>query len=685
MTPEISALITVISVSFAVFSGIVAIRRNNRTDDRASAAEMTTVIVKLENIADDVKEIKDNIKGLDEKLIDKETRVQVATVQGMIQRILYNAGEQKPAVSDFDLVIIDEAHRGYTLDKMMTEEEYCFRDQRDFQSKYRAVVEYFDCVKIALTATPALHTVEIFGEPVYTYSYREAVVDGFLVDYDAPHTIVTELSKNGIKYKKGDSAAVYDPVTGEITNIDKLEDELDFEVDDFNRKVISENFNKTVLKEISNDIDPTDPMGGKTLIYAVNDHHADMIVDTLKNIYAAEDVDNDAIMKITGSIENGNQKKIQQAIQKFKTEQYPSIVVTVDLLTTGIDVPAITKLVFMRRVKSRILYEQMLGRATRLCPEINKDHFDIYDAVRIYEAIESNMKPVTSNPAIKLSKLIDSLAETEDKEKVLQYQLNQILAKIHRKEARLSKEKADYFASMTGVTLKKYAAMLKQSNSSAAKERLLADRDIFVELERQKETYVNPVVIDPTPDGVIETGRGYGEGQKPKDYIEGFAKFIKNNMNEIAAISIICTRPADLTRESLKALRLKMNKQGFTIKQLNTAISSMNNEEIVADLITLVRRYAIGSPLINHQEKVDQAIKKLIKNHDFTAIQKKWIKMIGDYLQNEPILNKDAFDEDSRFKMKGGFRQIDKIMHNELVNIIAELNAYMYDDGGDSI
>ena len=91
-----------------------------------------------------------NIKGLEDKLVDKETRVQVATVQGMIQRILYNNDEQKPAVSDFDLIIVDEAHRGYTLDKLMAEEELAFRDQRDFQSKYRSVIEYFDCVKIAL-------------------------------------------------------------------------------------------------------------------------------------------------------------------------------------------------------------------------------------------------------------------------------------------------------------------------------------------------------------------------------------------------------------------------------------------------------------------------------------------------------------------------------------------------------
>lgn len=93
-------------------------------------------------------------------------------------------------------------------------------------------------------------------------------------------------------------------------------------------------------------------------------------------------------MKITGSVAGGNKRKVQEAIKRFKNERFPSIAVTVDLLTTGIDVPEITTLVFMRRVKSRILFEQMLGRATRLCPKINKTHFEIYDPVGVYDSLE---------------------------------------------------------------------------------------------------------------------------------------------------------------------------------------------------------------------------------------------------------------------------------------------------------
>lgn len=391
--------------------------------DRTALGEQASDVfkeVKLEDLMtlDDIY----NIKGLEDKEIDRETRIQVATVQSMVKRILYNDEDTMPAVTDFDLVIIDEAHRGYILDKEMGEDEILYRDQTDYQSKYRAVIEYFDAVKIALTATPALQTTQIFGQPVYKYTYREAVIEGYLVDHDAPHELTTRLRKEGIHYKEGDTVTVYDPVTGEITNSELLDDELDFDVEQFNRQVITESFNRTVLEEIASDIDPETPEEqGKTLIYAVDDQHADLIVKILKEIYTETGVDNDAIMKITGSVGGGNKKKVQEVIKRFKNERFPSIAVTVDLLTTGIDVPEITTLVFMRRVKSRILFEQMMGRATRLCSEIHKTHFEIYDPVGVYDSLEAvnTMKPVVVNPTTTFTQLLEGLEVLEDEKQVV--------------------------------------------------------------------------------------------------------------------------------------------------------------------------------------------------------------------------------------------------------------------------
>lgn len=248
-----------------------------------------------------------NIKDLQDKDIDEETKIHVATVQSMVKRILYNEEETMPAISDYDLLVIDEAHRGYFLDKELDDAELLYRNQDDYISKYRNVVEYFDAVKIALTATPALHTTSIFGKPVFNYTYREAVIDGYLVDHDAPHIIATKLSQEGIVYKKGEKVAIYNPLTGEILNSDDLEDEIIFDVDKFNRQVITESFNQTVLHEIAKDLDPEGE--GKTLIYAVDDNHADMVVNILKKYYEDFGIDNDAIMKITGSVGGGSRKR----------------------------------------------------------------------------------------------------------------------------------------------------------------------------------------------------------------------------------------------------------------------------------------------------------------------------------------------------------------------------------------
>ena len=622
-----------------------------------------------------------NIKGLDEKEIDRETKIHIATVQSLVKRILYPEGDTMPSVTDYDLIVVDEAHRGYILDKEMSETEMLYRNQDDYISKYRTVIEYFDAVKIALTATPALHTTEIFGKPVFNYSYREAVIDGYLVDHDAPHNIRTKLRVEGIKYEKGEQLAIYDPVTGEVLNSAELEDDMKFEIDTFNRQVITENFNRTVLNEIAWDLNPDGQ--GKTLIYAVDDNHADLIVKILKEIYAEGGVDNDTVMKITGSVAGGNKKKISEAIKRFKNESLPKIVVTVDLLTTGIDVPEITTLVFMRRIKSRILFEQMLGRATRLCPSIGKTHFEIYDPVGVYESLQdvSNMKPVVTNPSTSFEDLMKGL-EVATTDEQLAYQINLIVAKLQRKRRNISEKALEQFANLTGS--KDLGAFAEHLNSSTIKEaaaELLGHREAFSVLDKDRPHSKSPRIIDNHPDVVVDHTRGYGEGQKPEDYLEAFKDFINNNMNAIAALRMVCTRPSELTREALKSLKLELDRHDFTEKQLNSAWNEMTNQDIVADIIAFIRQQALGSALVGHEQRVKHAFAKLRMNHEFNKTQLDWLKRIEKVLLEESVLDEQIF-EVGAFKNAGGFTIIDRRFGGKLREIMTELNEYLYDDGG---
>ncbi len=642
-----------------------------------------------------------NIKGLDEKEIDKETKIHIATVQSLVKRILYLESDTMPSVTDYDLIVVDEAHRGYILDKEMSETEMLYRNQDDYISKYRTVIEYFDAVKLALTATPALHTTEIFGKPVFNYSYREAVIDGYLVDHDAPHNIKTKLRVEGINYQKGEQLAIYDPVTGEVMNSADLEDDMKFEIDSFNREVITEPFNRTVLNEIAWDLNPDGK--GKTLIYAVDDNHADLIVKILKGIYSEGGVDNDAVMKITGSVAGGNKKKISEAIKRFKNESNPKVVVTVDLLTTGIDVPEIVNLVFMRRIKSRILFEQMLGRATRLCPAIGKTNFEIYDPVGVYESLQdvSNMKPVVTNPSTTFEDLLSglSVAKTDDEKA---YLIDTIVAKLQRKRSNVSEKALEQFIYLTGgQDIDSFAKSIRNNNvkrspdfletvgvplvssteMSSLVDDIIKNKEAFLILDRDKVQHKRPVIIDNHPDEVIERTRGYGEGQKPEDYLESFKEFISTNLNTIAALKTVCTKPSELTRESLKGLKHELDRHNFTENQLNTAWKEMTSQDIVADIIAFIRQQALGSNLISHETRVKNAFAKLRLNHTFNKTQLDWLNRIEKAMLEETVLDKQIF-EIGAFKNAGGFTIIDRRFGGKLNEIIVELNKYLYEDGG---
>lgn len=633
--------------------------------------------------------------GDKESLGFENCNVQVATIQSMVKRVLYYANGDDtefggmPGCNDYDLVVIDEAHRGYILDKELSDEELLYSDQADFQSKYRSVVDYFTGVKIALTATPALHTVTLFGEPVYTYSYRQAVLDGMLVDYDAPHRISTKLKDRGIHYGKGDEIKIYNPRSTAVETI-RLPDEIDFDVDEFNRKVVTEDFNRTVLEEIAKFIDPAFPeQNGKTLIYAVNDMHADLVVRVLKDIYTGMGIDNDAIVKITGKTGDGDQKKIREQIRRFKNERYPSIVVTVDLLTTGIDVPEITSLVFLRRVKSRILFEQMLGRATRLCPKISKDHFDIYDAVDAWDCMTqvTNMKPVVQKPQESFADLGESIRNAKS-EKEIEFHKENFLGKLRRKQKRMNAHAVNLFKNLTsGLEPEEFIRHVQQlPNAQAVREYLMEHEDLFKKLDHLGNGEGTIVVVSDKKDELTVSERIYGnEKRSAADYLEAFTKYLNENRESVKLLNMVCARPRDLTRASLKELAAMLENQGYTKQQLATALKDTqgkSDSDLSFDIITIIRNLCLNLPLEDHRQKIHAAVEKLKSEYQFTKPQLGWLKRFESYLaeDEEVVLNIDALDTDSRFANNGGFKNIDKCFERKLALYLDKLNEYIFDN-----
>ena len=616
------------------------------------------------------------VKELKDKLPDASTKIQIATVQGMIKRLFYNDDkEEKPSVGQYDFIIVDEAHRGYAEDKELSEKEYHFYDQNDYVSQYRRVVDYFDATAIGMTATPALQTTDIFGKPVYSYSYQQAVLDNYLVDHDAPTIIKTKLSQEGIHFKKGAEIDLFDQSSESIKS-EKLPDNMNFEVKDFNKRVITESFNRVVCDYLAqNCLNPNDPELGKTLIFAATDSHADMVVRLLKESFknAGNPVDDDAIEKITGSIRHPNNE-----IKLFKNEKNPNIAVTVDLLTTGVDVPEITNLVFLRRVQSRILYEQMLGRATRLCPEIHKSVFNIYDAVGIYDAMNkvTNMKPVVKNVSHDVHYFIDQKHQFEVNDNFKQYQID-MTAAIDRKIKRMNDSKRKEFERLTEInSIDQWARDLPRLNN----QEFLKEWKNFEQLDRLS-TGSQKQYISNEPDEYLGIERGYGQGNSnPEDYIESFNKFIKENVNEIPALQIVATRPKDLTYDELKKIKLELEKKGFKENDLQTAWKNANQVQTTADIISFIRQAAVGSELVDHNVRIHNAMQKVYGMADWNMVQKSWLKKIENQLLSSTVLgpNAETAFSSNYFKRQGGYKQMRKIFSDNADKIIYVLNENLY-------
>ena len=637
----------------------------------------------------------------------QETQVELTTVQAMVRRLLDD--ENPPSAGAYDCIVVDEAHRGYTPDQDMTDGELVFRDQQDYQSTYRRVLDHFDAVKIALTATPARHTTEIFGLPVYEYSYREAVADGVLVDHDPPIRYETALNKDGIHFKRGETIDLLDLGTNTI-NTATLEDEQAYDVAAFNRSVLNENFNRVICQALVEDI-PL-PSEEKTLIFCVNDRHADTVKRLLSEAYhnkLGSYFNQASIEKITGQAEKPN-----SLISRFKNEVEPTIAITVDLLTTGIDVAAICNLVFLRKVKSRILYEQMLGRATRLCPEIGKEAFRIYDAVDLYATLQSvsNMQPLVKNPNTPLSTLCaellaslpqgaqaDDAAIQQHRKDVSQQLVQKVDRLMTRVRHRLNQHpslqgKLDHLEDMIGMPPAELPAYLRKlsklgasrnggHDTEALRAFLEAHPKLVSTLETlQMESSGNDswVTLSDHHDQLTARVQDYGPYQRPEDYLEAFGHFIREQLNQSVALNVIVNRPRDMTREQLREVKLLLDEHEFQVTTLKKAWSQQSNQEIAAEIVAYIRRAALGEAFIPFPERVDHAMQHVYGLREWNREQRRWLDRIAKQLkENQQVVVDAEFLQDFS-KNSGGPDRLNRILDDQLETVRNTLASHLWGD-----
>jgi type I restriction enzyme, R subunit len=638
--------------------------------EQASNAFKDTEMVGLQKFADIFA-----IKELGDAIPDRETAVHISTIQGMVKRILYAGDEElKPKVDQYDCIIVDECHRGYLLDREMSDVELTFRSQGDYISKYRRTIDYFDAVKIGLTATPALHTTDIFGPPIYSYSYREGVLDGYLVDHEPPYRIKTELSEKGVHWDKDSQVKVLNTETGEI-ELHNTPDELGFDVSEFNKSVITEPFNQVVCEYLAKELDPS--LDEKTLIFCANDRHADLVVNLLKKEFKKVygEIEDDAVKKITGKAD-----KPLELIRKYKNEKFPNVAVTVVLLTTGIDVLQICNLVFIRKVNSRILFDQMLGRATRRCDEIGKEVFRVYDAVNIYGGLQdyTDMKPVVVNPKITFKQLEEEIRTIADGEMKKQAR-DQFIAKLQARKRFLDENQKQKFKIKTDKTPDEFIIDILSQPIDKVLEWFQKNSDIGKILDIKSESGPVFIPISEETDRVKEVSIGYGDGKatKPEDYIEGFKQFISESRNDIAALKIILQRPRNLTRKKLKELQLKLEMQGFRERDLQSAYKATSNADIAAGIIGFIRQAALGDALISWEQRVDNAVQGILASTEWTKPQETWLKRIATQMKKEFIVDKESMNS-AQFRDVGGFNRINRVFEGKLEQILEDINELVW-------
>lgn len=331
----------------------------------------------------------------------------------------------------FDLIIADECHRGYTSKET---------------NVWRNVLNHFDAVKLGLTATPASHTVAYFNKPIFNYPLQQAIDEGYLVDYDAV-AIDSKVLMNGAFLKEGEQVGIIDTETGR-EQIDQLEDERVFTSTEIEEKITAPDTNQKIIEELKKFADEFEKERGrfpKTLIFASNDlpkiSHADRLVSICKQVFNQGD---DFVAKITGS---PTVDRPLRKIKEFRNRPNPKIVVSVDMLSTGVDIPSLEFIVFLRPVKSRILWEQMLGRGTRKCDDIGKTHFVIFDCfngtlIKYFKDASYNFKidpPGTETITIK--ELIEKIYNNEDR----RANAKRLAKRLHRIEKDMSGNARDKF------------------------------------------------------------------------------------------------------------------------------------------------------------------------------------------------------------------------------------------------
>ena len=312
-----------------------------------------------QTMVNDFKHFGDKMTKVKHRQIDKAYEIYLALYQGITGNEEESNAYKQFSPDFFDLIVVDECHRGSTAE----------------DSPWRDVLNYFQsATHVGLTATPKetkdASNIEYFGEPIYTYSLKQGIEDGFLAPYKV---IQIMLDKDLGGYRP--------TISDRDTQGREIEDKI-YTDKDFDRNLVLVERTKTVAREITKYLKETDRFG-KTIVFCVDIDHAERMRQALVNENADLIKENyKYVMRITGDNDEGK-KELDNFIDPENL--YPTIVTTSKLLTTGVDAQTCKNIVLDSNIRSMTEFKQIIGRGTRIREDYGKTHFTILDFRKVTE------------------------------------------------------------------------------------------------------------------------------------------------------------------------------------------------------------------------------------------------------------------------------------------------------------
>lgn len=618
--------------------------------------------------------------------------------------VVYN---EKIPIEAFDFIVVDECHRSiYNL--------------------WKQVLDYFDAFMVGLTATPDNRTFAFFNKNVVSeYTHEQAVADGVNVGYDI-YYIETEITKNGSKINKEEWVIERERLSRKQM-WRQLGDDLPYDAKQLDKDVVNTDQIRTVIQafkqRLQTEIFPKRTEVPKTLIFAKTDSHADDIIRVIREEFGEG---NAFCKKVTY---NNSEENPSDVLQQFRTAYYPRIAVTVDMIATGTDVKSIECLMFLRDVRSRNYFQQMLGRGTRTLNEddlkkvtpsaqSNKTHFVVVDAVGVFKSIKTiDSRPMERKPSMSLKNLImNVIMGTKDDDIVvsLANRLTRLEKQLHEPERKKIQELTNGKTINTVVSElfescnpDRVAEKAQSDNSltedqdptpeqvEAAKKEMLdkatqvfesADFRQYIEALQNSH---NQIIDDVNIDKLNIAGWDGKLKENASELVQEFKAYIEEHKDTITALQIYYDQPyrrRELTFQMIKDLceTIKQNKPRLAplliwqaYEHLEKVNGSPQNEftalvALIRKVIGVDRELTAYDITVNKNFK-DWVFKKNAGHVQFTDVQMQWLRMIKDYIIGSIHIEKEELES----IQQGGMMKVWKLFGDKYEDVLNELNEVL--------